>query len=95
VEGYSYQDGDEYVFVDDAGNPATRMPIPPNGNWGGKRANQTGRPPKPKAEKLHPHVIGFTDAEWAEVEKIAKKEGKSMAQVVREAVKNYSFFYFA
>lgn len=54
--------------------------------WGGRRANQTGRPKK--AEKSECHTITFAPGEWERVKELAEKAGKSVSRYLVESALN-------
>lgn len=53
---------------------------------GGRRANQTGRPPLPEGQKLIPGSVTLAAPQLAKVKALAQQRKTSMAAVVREAV---------
>jgi predicted HicB family RNase H-like nuclease len=53
-----------------------------------KKAIRRGRPPKPKGEALgDPTPIRFPDDERAHYERLAKREGVSLSEWVRQTLK--------
>lgn len=53
---------------------------------GGKRSNQTGRPPLPEDQKMISGSITLTPPQRAKVKALAQQRGVSMTAIVREAV---------
>lgn len=54
---------------------------------GGRRKNQTGRPPKPKGEKLYHRPVGLLPAQWQWLKDEAERNGVSVSEIIRRLVK--------
>ena len=54
---------------------------------GGRRKNQTGRPPLPKEKKLYHRPVGLLPKQWQWLKEQAATEGVSVSEIVRRLVK--------
>jgi hypothetical protein len=50
---------------------------------GGKRHNQTGRPPLPEAQRLQRRWVSMTPAQWLHVENLARRSGCTASEYIR------------